>query len=205
MLSASRINKLLAEVERLKTQQQTQKSKQNILALLTRLYDGFKQQLFIENVITADYVYIRDDYEIYRPDDAVYILLETTTRYIQFSIKMTCKHSEIDTRIWITSDKNIAPEAFDFEYMYDDTRFIEVYNHKDEKNKYGLTKFDKYIIKLIVDGEMQDWNLEPILISEDASDIIGTCDYHKSQSSDEENTLKDTQSSGLDNIGSLWD
>ncbi len=205
MLSASRINKLLAEVERLKTQQQTQKSKQNILALLTRLYDGFKQQLFIENVITADYVYIRDDYEIYRPDDAVYILLETTTRYIQFSIKMTCKHSEIDTRIWITSDKNIAPKAFDFEYMYDDTRFIEVCNHKDEKNKYGLTKFDKYIIKLIVDGEMQDWNLEPTLISEDASDIIGTGDYRKSQSSDEENTLKDTQSSGLDNIGSLWD
>ena len=205
MLSTHRINKLLAEVESLKIQQQTQKSKQTVLALLTRLYDGFWKKSYNENVITADYVYIKDDYEIYRPDDAVYILLETTSRYIQFSIKMTCKHSEINTRIWITSDKNIAPETFDFEYMYDDTRFIEIYNHKDEKNKYGLTKFDKYIIKLIVDGEIQDWNLEPTLISEDDSNIIGTGDYRKSQSSDEEDPLKDTQLSGLDNIGSLWD
>ena len=204
MLSTSRINKLLAEVEKLKTQQQTQQSKQTVLALLTRLYSGFRQKLYIENVIGADYVYVKDEYEIYRPDDAIYILLETDTRYIQFSIKMTCKHSEINTRIWITADKTLLPTAFDFEYMYDDTRFIEVYNKKDEKTKYGLTKFDKYMIKLIVDEGLQDWCLEPQLTSDTI--IIGTSNKCEEQSSDkEENQLQDIQPSGLDNIGFLWD
>jgi hypothetical protein len=56
MLSTHRINKLLSEVNKLKQQQQTQQSKLNVLALLTRLYAGFRQKLYIENVIMADYV-----------------------------------------------------------------------------------------------------------------------------------------------------
>lgn len=204
MLSTSRINKLLAEVEKLKTQQQTQQSKQTILALLTRLYAGFRQKLFIENVIDADYVYINDDYEIYRPDNSIHILLETVTRYIQLRFKMTCKHSEINTRIWITADKNINGMAFDFEYKYNDNRFIEVYNTVNEHAKYGLTKFDKYMIKLIVDGELQDWRLEPQLISDNI--IIGaTASVDKEVSDEEGDKLQDIQPSGLENIGFLWD
>jgi hypothetical protein len=172
MLSTNRINKLLAEVDTLKAQQQKQQSKQTILELLTRLYVGFRKKSYNQNVITADYVYIKDDYEIYRPDDSIHILLETATRYIQFNIKMTCKHSEINTRIWLSADKNIVPTAFDFEYMYDDTRFIEVYNTRDETAKYGLTKFEKYIIKLIVDGELQDWCLEPLITSNTGTGIL---------------------------------
>lgn len=205
MLSTHRINKLLAEVNKLKQQQQTQQSKLNVLALLTRLYTGFRQKLYIENVIMADYVYIRDETEIYRPDEAVYILLETEMRYIQFCIKMTCKHSEINTRIWITADKNINNMAFDFEYIYDDTRFIEVYNNKDEKTKYGLTKFDKYMIKLIVDEGLQNWCLEPQLTS-DTITVIGTSNSCEEQISDEEDDqLQDIQLLGLNNIGSLWE
>jgi len=161
MLSTRRINKLLAEAEKLKIQQQTQQPKNNILALLTRLYPGFKKQLFTKNVISADYVFVRDEFETYRPDNTVHILLETAERYIQFSIKNTCKHSEIETKIWITQHKNIDPTTIDFEYAFDDARFIEIYNKKDIKAELGLTIFEKYMIKIIIDGEMEDFDLEP--------------------------------------------
>lgn len=51
MLSTRRINKLLAEVEKLKTQQQTQQSKQTILALLTRLYAGFRKNYLLKMLL----------------------------------------------------------------------------------------------------------------------------------------------------------
>ena len=95
--------------------------------------------------------------------------------------------------------------AFDFEYIYDDTRFIEVYNNKDEKTKYGLTKFDKYMIKLIVDEGLQNWCLEPQLTS-DTITVIGTSNSCEEQISDEEDDqLQDIQLLGLNNIGSLWE
>jgi len=131
MLSTRRIKTLMDEVERIKNQQN--QSKQNVCALLSKIRYKFRDQLFNKSVISADYVYICDDTEKYRPNNAIYVLLETEIRYIQFIIKMNCKHSEINTRIWITMNKNIDPTIIDFEYAFDDTSFIEVYNKKDEK------------------------------------------------------------------------
>lgn len=118
---------------------------------------------------------------------------------------MTSKHSEINIRILIRFDKNINGMAFDFEYIIIIlTRFIEVYNTINEHAKYVLTKFGKYMIKLIVDGELQDWRLEPQLIGDNI--IVGaTASIEKEVSDEEVDKLQDIQTLRLENIGCLWD
>lgn len=82
MLSTWRIKTLLDKVESIKKQQQH--SKALICGLLTQIFQNFKKQSFVKYVISADYVYISDDTQKYRPNNGLYVLLETDTRYIQF-------------------------------------------------------------------------------------------------------------------------
>ena len=94
--------------------------------------------------------------------------------------------------VWITLYKNIGSDtgsdtlAIDFEYAFVDSRFIEIYKQIDENAKYELTNFEKYLINLIVNGYIMDWDLEPPNTSCDIPLIASEPDTSSPESSDED-------------------
>lgn len=222
MLSASRIKCILGEVAQLQKQQKY--AKNCILKLLSDIYPNFKSKSYKNNILSADYVYTYDDSEVYRPDYAVYILLETETRYIQFSIKCTHVHSDINTRIWITINKDINPDgiALDYSCHGKENGFIEVQNDKDAATKYNLTKFEQYIIRLVTDSEMNSYDLNPAIympelkpttpdlaldltLDESIADSTADSSEESTDSIDSEKLLADYDSPELNNICPLYE
>lgn len=119
---------------------------------------------------------------------------------------MTCAHSEINTRIWITQDKNIDTNVIDFEYAFDDSGFIEVYNKKGEKTKYGLSYFERYMIKLIIDCELQNFDLNPLSTRRELDDdLIKDFENDINSQSGSENEHPDLDMQQMNNIGSILD
>ena len=97
-------------------------------------------------------------------------------------------------------DKNIGFDtgsdtiAIDFEYAFNDSRFIEIYKQKDENAKYELTNFERYMVKLIVNGYIMDWDLEPPSTSYCIPLIASEPDTSSPEYSDEdESQISDSQ------------
>ncbi len=143
MLTANRIKQLQNEIDELK--RKSANSKNTIKKLFTDNY-SIDMSKYDEEVISTDYLNITDEVYDYRADEELEIILEMKTKYIYISYQLIHRHSDIETRVAITEDKNITIDMCD-----DYSRFNEV-----DLEKYNLTDFEKNLITAIINEPIED-------------------------------------------------
>ena len=143
MLTANRIKQLQNEIDELK--RKSANSKNTIKRVFTDNY-SIDMSKYDDEVISTDYLNITDEVDDYRPDEELEIILEMKTKYIHISYQLIHRHSDIETRVSITEDKNITTDMYDI--------FNEVY--LDDLEKYNLTDFETNLITAIINEPVED-------------------------------------------------
>lgn len=146
MLTANRIKQLQDEIDELK--RKSANSKNTIKKLFTDNY-SIDMSKYDDEVISADYLNITDEVDDYRPDEELEIILEMKTKYIHISYKLINRHSDIETEVSITEDKNITTDMCD-----NSNKFNEVY--LDDLEKYNLSDFETNLITAIINEPVED-------------------------------------------------
>lgn len=184
MLTANRIKQLQDEIDELK--RKSANSKNTIKKLFIDNY-SIDMSKYDEEVISTDYINITDEVDDYRPDEELEIILEMRTKYIHISYQLIHRHSDIETRVSITEDKNITTDMYDI--------FNEVY--LDDLEKYNLTDFEKNLITAIINEPVED----PTFISYLGSDEDSSegSDGESGAKSDGESAEESEEESGEDN------
>lgn len=146
MLTANRIKRLQDEIDELK--RKSTNSKNTIKRVFTDNY-SIDMSKYDEEVISTDYLNITDEVDDYRPDEELKIILEMKTKYIYISYQLIHRHSDIETKVAITEDKNITTDMYD-----NSNKFNEVY--LDDLEKYNLTDFETNLITAIINEPIED-------------------------------------------------
>jgi len=184
MLTANRIKQLQDEIDELK--RKSANSKNTIKKLFIDNY-SIDMSKYDEEVISTDYLNITDEVYDYRADEELEIILEMKTKYIYISYQLIHRHSDIETRVSITEDKNITTDMCD-----NYSKFNEV-----DLEKYNLTDFEKNLITAIINEPVED----PTFISYLGSDEDSSegSDGESSAKSDGESAEESEEESGEDN------
>jgi len=182
MLTANRIKQLQNEIDELKRKSANSK---NIIKMVFTDNYSIDMSKYDEEVISTDYLNTTDEVNEYRPDEELEIILEMKTKYIHISYKLINRHSDIETRVSITEDKNITTDLCDNydkfnEVFLDDLEKCGVRNHlclKEKESasadcpqhKYNLTDFETNLITAILNEPIEDSTFISDLGSNDES------------------------------------
>jgi hypothetical protein len=84
--------------------------------------------------------------------------METADRFIKYSITLKRYHGDIESRVWVTKYKpSSIAELNLIDLSYNNSVFYKITETPTrEDNKYNFTKFERYIIRQIISGEIED-------------------------------------------------